>query len=69
MQVADADAGGAATDIICRRVHEVGSRLSSRQCMTRAEWDAQAEQAREAMERNNERGVGSAGGPVMGPGR
>ncbi len=69
MQMASADGEGQGSDLICRRIHEVGSRLSTRQCKTREEWDAEAEAAREAMERNGRIGVGDAGGPVMGGGR
>jgi hypothetical protein len=66
--MASAEGEGSDSDIICRRVHEVGSRLSSRQCKTREEWDREAEEAREAMERNDGRGIGDPGGPVFGPG-
>ena len=53
-----AAAEGSDTDVICRRVHEVGSRLNSRRCQTRAEWDAEREAAQEALERTgNSRSV------------
>lgn len=40
-------------EVICRRSHDVGSRLGARRCMTRAEWEAEAQEARDALERNS----------------
>lgn len=53
-------------DVICRRVHEVGSRVATRRCMSRAEWEAEAQEARDSLERNsNNRSVDpfTPGGP------
>ena len=53
-----ASASSSDAELICRRVHEVGSRLSSRACKTREEWDQEAAAAQEALERSgNSRSV------------
>lgn len=36
--------------VICRHIHEVGSRLSSRVCRTQAEWEEEARDAQQAMD-------------------
>ena len=50
-ETALAQNGSDQEELICRRVHEVGSRLSSRACKTREEWENEAVSAQEAMER------------------
>ncbi len=45
--------------VICRHVHEVGSRLSSRVCRTQAEWEEEARDAQQAMDEYD----GSRGAP------
>lgn len=36
--------------VICRRIHEVGSRLSSRVCRTQAQWDDEAAGAQQRLD-------------------
>lgn len=43
-------AEGSGDRVICRHVHEVGSRLSSRVCRTQAEWEREALDAQQAMD-------------------
>jgi predicted outer membrane protein len=52
-QMASADGESASDEVVCRRVHDVGSRLATRTCKTREQWDAEAEEAQDAMDRNN----------------
>jgi hypothetical protein len=43
-------AEGSDQRVVCRHIHEVGSRLSSRVCRTQAEWDEEASDAQRAMD-------------------
>lgn len=36
---------------VCRMIQPTGSRLAIRRCQTQAEWDAEGDQSREAMQR------------------
>lgn len=49
-----AEGEGDPSEVVCRRIHEVGSRVASRECKTRAEWDREADEARDAMRRNDQ---------------
>jgi hypothetical protein len=50
--------------IICRYINTTGSRLSrNRQCMTRAQWDLDADATREQIEQQEKRATGEATNP------
>lgn len=52
--MAMAEGEGDPSEVICRRIHEVGSRVASRECKTREAWDREADEARESMQRNEQ---------------
>lgn len=47
-QLAQAD--GDATEMICRTSHDVGSNMPVRECRTRGQWQAEADETRQSLE-------------------
>jgi hypothetical protein len=48
VRVADAEKAEAKEELVCERIAETGTRLSKRVCKTRAQWDADRANAKEA---------------------